>query len=258
MFPDPLIERIRQARRLRLFLDYDGTLADFAPTPEIVEPDPEVAAIVSRLAAHPRIWAAIISGRRLDQIVRLVPVDGILRAGTYGIEILTGQGRSINRAAYDDIRPVLENLKTRWAALIAGREGFFLEDKDWALALHARWAEESEAETVLGEARRLAADAAPPDTFRILGGHRFLELGPRMAHKGRTVEYLLDSNPEPDSLVLYMGDDDKDEEAFEVIKARGGYAILVASEPRGTAADIRLESPKDARHWLGQLPSYLK
>jgi trehalose-6-phosphatase len=36
---DDLNERIARAQRVWLFLDYDGTLAEFAPTPHILEPD---------------------------------------------------------------------------------------------------------------------------------------------------------------------------------------------------------------------------
>jgi len=53
-----------------------------------------------------------------------------------------------------------------------------------------------------------------------LGGHKFLEIGPTLAHKGRTVDYLLDRYPWPGALPIYLGDDDKDEKAFGVI-ARG-------------------------------------
>jgi trehalose 6-phosphate phosphatase len=102
---------------------------------------------------------------------------------------------------------------------------------------------------VLAAARSIA-DEVPPDLFRVLGGHRFLEIGPRLAHKGRTVGYLLARYPWPGALPVYMGDDDKDEEAFGVIKAHGGIAILVSREPRETQADGWLESPQAARRWL--------
>ena len=162
----------------------------------------------------------------------------------------------IDRLDYDSLRPTLEALKPRWAALIAGRQGFFLEDKGWALALHARFAAEDEAERVLAGARRLAEAAlsrADPESFRLLGGHKFLEIGPRLAHKGLTVAYLLDQYPWPGAVPLYLGDDDKDEEAFGVVKARGGIAVVVAAEPRETEADLRLESPQAARRWLEML-----
>jgi RNA polymerase sigma-70 factor (ECF subfamily) len=69
------------------------------------------------------------------------------------------------------------------------------------------------------------------------------------------VGYLLDRYAWPGALPLYLGDDDKDEEAFGVIKARGGIAILVAARRRKTDADCRLESPQTVRRWLETLPA---
>jgi trehalose 6-phosphate phosphatase len=263
MPPEPdaaLLERLNGAEGVRLFLDYDGTLAEFAPTPEHVSPDPELVDLLSQLANHPRIRAAIISGRRLDHVRRLVPVAGILLAGTYGIEIQTPQGVRFDRLEYGVVRPTLEKLKPQWSDLIDGREGFFLEDKGWALALHARFAEASETDRVLAAAHRLATDAiegGPAGTFRMLGGHKFLEIGPRSAHKGRTVEYIFESHPWPGSLPLYLGDDDKDEEAFGVIQAQGGLTIVVTPVPRDTQANYRLQSPQAARYWLRELQAHL-
>ncbi len=249
-------QRLAQAERLWLFLDYDGTLADFAPTPEHVLPDPALVGLITRLVQHPRFRVAVISGRRLSHVQQLVPVPGVLLAGTYGIELQTAEGVRIDRLDYDSLRPTLHALKPGWAALIAGRQGFFLEDKGWALAFHARFADKDESDRLLAEARRLADVAltrAAPGLFRLLGGHKFLEIGPRLAHKGLTVAHLLDQYPWPGALPLYLGDDDKDEEAFGVVKRHGGVAAVVASEPRETEADLRLESPQAARRWLETL-----
>ena len=253
MLNEMLSEHLSQAERLWLFLDYDGTLADFAPTPEHVNPDPEIIDLLTRLARHPRIRMAVISGRRLSHVETLAPVPGILLAGTYGIELQTPEGERIDRVEYEAIRPALDGLKPRWLRLIAGREGFFLEDKGWALALHARFANDVETETVLTAARRMATQVTPSELFRVLSGHKFLEVCPRLAHKGQTVGYLLDRYAWPGALPLYLGDDDKDEEAFSVIKARGGIAILVAAGRRKTDADYRLASPQAVRHWLETL-----
>jgi trehalose 6-phosphate phosphatase len=249
-----LNERLSLAERLWLFLDYDGTLADFAPTPDHVEPDPKLVTLLTRLASHPRFRLAVISGRRLKHVQALVPVPGILLAGTYGVELLTPDGRRIDQLPYETIRPALTALKPRWANLIANREGFFLEDKGWALALHARFADDEETEAILTAARRLATKVAASGPFRFLGGHKFLEIGPKLAHKGRTVEFLLEQYPWSGSLSLYVGDDDKDEEAFSVIQASGGIAILVTSQSDDqTTADFYLESPLAVRDWLQTL-----
>lgn len=252
----PVDERLLAAERLHLFLDYDGTLANFAPTPEHVEPDPELAGLIQRLVREPRLRVSVVSGRRLDHVRRLVPVPGVLLAGTYGIELQTPSGRRVDRLDLEQVRPLLDDLKPRWAALIAGRQGFFLEDKLWALALHARFAADEESAEVLAAARGLARDAqdgAASGLFRVLGGHKFLELGPALAHKGQTVAYLLDRYPWPGALPVYLGDDDKDEEAYGVIQERGGIALVVASQPRDTRADLRLASPQAARRWLAEL-----
>jgi len=251
--PELITQCLARADRLWLFLDYDGTLANFAPTPEHVDPDPGLVDLLTRLAQHPDIRVAVVSGRRLSQLQTLLPVPGILLAGTYGIELQMPEGERINRIAYDTVRPTLNTLKPQWEHLITGRENFFLEDKGWALALHARFAEDDEAEQVLTTARQLAVEMASLELFRLLGGHKFLEVGPRLAHKGQTVDYLLDRYPWPAALPVYLGDDDKDEEAFGVVKARGGVTIVVAREPRSTQADCRLESPHDARRWMQML-----
>jgi trehalose-phosphatase len=70
------------------------------------------------------------------------------------------------------------------------------------------------------------------------------------AEKGQTVNYVLQRFPWEDSLLLYLGDDDKDEKAFEVVKSNGGVPIMVAKEPRETEAIYRIESPQAVRQWL--------
>ena len=78
-----------------------------------------------------------------------------------------------------------------------------------------------------------------------------------LAHKGRTVAYLLDQLAWPGALPVYLGDDDKDEDAFETIKAYQGVALVVGAFQRKTLADARLASPQAARVWLNTLVEQL-
>ncbi len=253
---DTLNATIATAPRLWLFLDYDGTLDDFAPTPDEVYPNPAVIEVLTRLQANPRIRPTIISGRRLAHIEQLVPLPGILLAGTYGIELRTAEGAYQHRVPLETVRPILDALKSGWAALIRDHAGFYLEDKNWALALHARYADDALANHVLTAARALLAEHSGPafeEHFRVLGGHKFLEIGPQLAHKGRTLEYLLDTYPCPDALLVYVGDDDKDEEAFAVIQAHGGLAVVVGAAERESRADYRLPHPQAVHAWLQTL-----
>jgi trehalose-phosphatase len=233
-----------------LFLDYDGTLAGFAPTPDVIITDPELIDILTRLENHPHFQPAIISGRRLNHILSLVPIPGILLAGTYGIELRTPQGKRINRLDYSRIRPGLDLLKPRWEQIISGLEGFYLEDKGWSLAIHARFADDRAAEDILSAARDAALDCMDDSQFRIMGKGKFLEVSPVLANKGAAIEYILERYPLGDALPVYVGDDDKDEEAFAAVNQLGGISIVVSESERETQAALRLHDPASVREWL--------
>ena len=251
--PQALVKRISQAKHLCLFLDYDGTLADFAPTPDDIFPDPDIIALITRLNQHPKIKLAVVSGRRLDHLRALLPIPGLLLAGTYGVEILLPDGKVHHRLVYEDIRPDLDGLKPLWEDLIASRQGFYLEDKGWSLALHARYADDQEAGQVLAQAKELATGQIDLTLFRILGGHKFLETSPQKANKGNTIHYLLGLYHPGECLSIYIGDDDKDEEAFQVIEQRGGVAIMVSEKPRMSHAELRLPAPPAVLEWLASI-----
>ncbi|MFC7195862.1 trehalose-phosphatase [Halosimplex aquaticum] len=63
--------------------------------------------------------------------------------------------------------------------------------------------------------------------------------------KGRAVDLLTDEAPDG-WLPMYVGDDRTDEDAFRVLD--DGVGVLVGE--RETAADYRLEAPRDVREFL--------
>jgi trehalose 6-phosphate synthase/phosphatase len=236
--------------RLLLFLDYDGTLVPIARTPDEARPDAALLGLLESLTRVPAIRTVVLSGRSLASLQSMLPVPGLILAGTYGAEIqMPGRG-ALTRVEPENIRPTIEQVQSAWAGLIASRSGFFLEDKGLAVALHARFAGPAEADFVLPRAQAQAEQIISSDRFRLLGGDRFLEVAPVMAHKGRTVEWLLDHEALSEALPVYFGDDDKDEEAFNVIRQRGGIAIVVGQRQLSSQATERLPSPGAVREWL--------
>jgi trehalose 6-phosphate phosphatase len=180
-------------------------------------------------------------------------VSGIFLAGSYGVELLTGEGERLDRLELEQLRPALKRIKPEIEKLIRDKEGYFLEDKGWTLALHARYADRSEAREVMAAAKKLMSESLDGEIFRIQGGNKFLEIGPIAANKGQTIEYLLEELPWPGSLLVYLGDDERDEEAFKVIQDRGGIACRVGSDGKDTVADCSLASISEARDWLQSL-----
>jgi trehalose 6-phosphate phosphatase len=244
---------IALAQRLWLFLDYDGTLAEFAPTPDQVQPNQQIIDLITLLSRKSKIRLAVISGQCLSTLQTLLPVPGIFLGGTYGIELQTPYGEVLCRVEEQGVRTILDVIKPQLLEMISGKRGFYLEDKGLALALHARFADELEAEQVICAARQLPEMKNPPPHFRILGGHKFLEIAPVLANKGSTVTYLLANYTWPEAWLAYLGDDDKDQEAFKIVKSLDGLAVLVL-HPNGLTSDANIdyvfESPREVRAWL--------
>lgn len=233
-----------------LYLDYDGTLAVFAPTPDDVLPDERVIGLISQLADSPDVRVSIISGRRLGHIRKLLPVPSVLLAGTYGVEMQLPNGEEVHRISYDAIRPTLDALKPRWRGLIEGKDGFYLEDKGWALAIHARKAEEREGLHILESAEEMLTPELLGEHLQKIHSYRFLEVGPNHSDKGYALRYIFDNHHWEGAVPIYIGDDDKDEEAFQAINEQDGYSILVSRESRETVAKYVLESPVEVHDWL--------
>ncbi|MBN1668051.1 MAG: trehalose-phosphatase [Anaerolineales bacterium] len=251
-------QQLLKANQIWLLLDYDGTLADFAPTPDDILPDDDLISLIGSLAELPRTQVGVLSGRRLAHIEKLLPLESIWRAGSYGLELRLPGGERLERLPFDQVRPPLAALKPHWSTLIAQRDGFYLEDKGWSLAIHARFAEKDLAEEIIAEARELATGQLDDNLFTLLGGHKFLEAAPQAADKGQSIRWLLERFGQPGALPIYLGDDDKDERAFPVVQELGGFTGCVCSQERQTVADFRLASPQHTRAWLRTLQAELR
>ncbi len=258
-FFDQIINQVGEGQRYWLFLDYDGTLAEFVSSPEDVLPDEELIALLKQLSAHPdRLRPVLLSGRRLGHIRRLAPVAGMMLAGNYGIEFRGLDGEEVLALDLEAVRPVIEQVKSAWEALLDGHRGFFLEDKGYSLALHARDAAESDLPAVIPAAQSSAERIVGSAPLRVLSVPRFVEVAPAAARKSLSVKAFVERMPWPGARVLYFGDDDRDEEAFGVARALGGDGVLVAREPRPTQASARLDSPAQVRDFLARLAAALE
>lgn len=123
-----------------LFLDVDGTLVDFAATPEAVEVDAELPQRLDRLARRFGGALALVSGRSIADLDRMFSPFRFAAAGTHGAERRDAEGRlhytGLSSAELDPARVELERFAARHLAVV-------LEDKGRGLALHFRRAPES-------------------------------------------------------------------------------------------------------------------
>lgn len=225
------------------FFDFDGTLVDIAPRPELVEVD---ACVVPALQAlHRRCGGAlgVISGRPAAQIDALLQPAVLPLAGQHGAERRRADG-SWAHIAPPRLAPVLPALQS----LVQGHPGLLLERKPAALALHYRNAPGLAADC---KAAMRAAQAAVPDSV-LLEGKKVIELKSVHADKGRALQAFMAEAPFAGRLPWFFGDDVTDEAGFEVVQRLGGVAVKVGDGD--SVARWRLRGPAALRAWLQELP----
>lgn len=216
-------------------LDYDGTLAEIAPRPEEARPYPGVPELLGALARRYPVY--LVTGRRVWDLERLLPVRGLRAYGVHGLEEGTLFGQVRARVP----EPALWSLEMVREA-IPRLPGLWVEDKELALALHYRGAPD---EAAVAEALRRWA-AGLPAGLETLWGKKVLEIRPRGYGKGRVAREL--ATRFPDRVPVVLGDDATDEEMFRALPE----AVTVKVGPGPTAARFRLPDVAAAVAYLRQ------
>ena len=229
-----------------LFLDLDGTLLEFAPTPDAVQVDTKLPALLLKLHAALNGAVALVSGRPLAAIDTLFGLPQLAAVGQHGAEIRI-PGEPVQRAT---IEPhALDGARTLARTHPAIANGVRIEDKGVALAFHYR--EMPGAEPL---ARELAADAlqSAGAGFELLRGNCVIELKSARIDKGRALGALMERPPFRGRTPWMLGDDYTDEPAFATAQALGGTGVIVGparvSVAHGALADVAA-----VHAWLARL-----
>jgi len=237
-------------RSSALFLDIDGTLLDLAPRPELVHVPAGLPELLERLAQQRNGALALISGRTLGDLDRLLRPWRGAAAGMHGAERRRANGSRVEAgesasdraaaAALARIHPKLGALAQRWP-------GAWIEDKGRTLALHYRAIPEKERE-IRDAVARLAERES--EALRLILVKMVIELQPRHHSKGAVIAAFLGEPPFHGRRAIFVGDDTTDEDGFAEVNRRGGLSIRVGPETAATAAAYRLLSPAEVLSWL--------
>ena len=242
-----------QDRQVVVFLDYDGTLTPIVERPEQATLSEEMRQALRELGG--KCTLAIVSGRDLADVRKLVDIDGIYYAGSHGFDISGPQGRMENqqgRAYLPSLDQAEQSLRERLEKI----PGCQVERKHFAIAVHFRRADDAE---VPGIEAAVDDVLSEHEDLRKTGGKKIFELRPDIDwDKGKAITWILKQLGLDDERVLpfYIGDDLTDEDAFRELREQG-VGILVRDENRPTLARYAVESPEEVRLFLHRFEQLL-
>jgi trehalose 6-phosphate phosphatase len=242
-------EKIRKHPRgpLVIFLDFDGTLVDIAPRPQMVRLKPAARRILRKLSRHRRVRIVMISGRRRAELLHFIGIRSIRYFGLYGWESGTGallpsRSTAVLQRALRVLEDRLRPYPTAW-----------IENKKSSLSIHLL---DVPAQQQIQIRSKLRAWLKPfRKSLRVEANLRDVEILPRSFQgKGAAVRRLLAEPKLKGALPFYFGDDFSDESGFAAV--RRGVSIHVG-KPRTTAADFTVRTPAQVAGVLSKLASLL-
>lgn len=242
-------ERIKQARTLILFLDYDGTLTPIVSRPELALCPPDVKKLLERLRDLPGVYLTIISGRSLEDVREKVGVSGISYVGSHGLEIENPAGKHkdiLSSSRKRELKRITRDLKNSFKEI----PGILFEEKGPILSVHYRSVPKKIfvkiPQTIEREIERWG------NYWKITHGKMVLEIRPDIDfHKGKAVREILKVFPSRGRLPIYLGDDQTDEDAFRVFKALG-VSVFIGPERFSSDADYFLRDPGEVQEFLSR------
>ena len=235
------------AGRTGIFLDLDGTLAPIVATPDVARVLPEVPGVLARLVRQLSV-VAVVSGRRSEEVRRLVGVEGVEAVGTHGLED----------------QPPMPPEVLRRIEEVASSVGAWVETKGAAAAVHFRGLADAQA-AEMAAAPVLAALAAEHG-LGLVGGKRILELMPAgRPRKGGAVEAI--ARARGLEVAVFCGDDVGDLDAFAALgrlRTEGVWTCAViargpeTSPEVGAAADLTVDGPEGVVRLLNSIADALE
>jgi trehalose 6-phosphate phosphatase len=227
--------------RTAIFLDLDGVLAPIAARPGDVGPDPARRAVLVRLLAATEGRVAVVSGRALTDLDRIL--EGVVTAigAVHGLVRRAADGTVFSPPAPTGMAAAIGAI----SLFAEGRAGLLVEPKGVAVALHFRGAPE-----LAGACQELADRLAARLDLQIQRGDHVVELRGPGPDKGAALRAFMDEPPFHGYAPVFMGDDLTDEAGFRAAQDFGGQAVIVGAR-RPTVATHALPDVAAALAWLG-------
>lgn len=238
--PDLTIDPTRTA----FFLDVDGTLLGFRDRPEDVVADAELLDLLACLRTAADGAVALVSGRRVDDLDRIMSPLVLPAGGVHGADLRYPDGR---RERYEG--EALAEIEAATREFVGAHPGLRLEEKGGStFAVHFRQVPDLEPAVL-----RFLGEAVAGTGLTIQPGKMVAEVKPAGCDKGRAILRLAETAPFAERIPLFIGDDLTDEHGFVAVNRAGGMSFKVGTPDEPSEATHRLDDPASVRAFLGAI-----
>jgi trehalose-phosphatase len=231
------IKQLLSNRLIFLFLDYDGTLAPIREKPKYALIPKHTKNLLSELSKIPQCKIAVISGRSLKDVSRIVGLDNIIYGGNHGLE-LKGPQIQFRSPVSKKHKAILEQINRNLRNKLRSIKGVLIEDKGLSLSVHYRLVAPKNIPLVKTIFCEATAFHLWRNEIRVRTGKMVIEVCPPVNwDKGKAVLWLLQNissrNAIP-AMPVYIGDDLTDEDAFKLLE-NSGLTIFVGKPKKSNA-----------------------
>jgi trehalose 6-phosphate synthase/phosphatase len=245
-WPAEVVSNMKNAKSVRILLDYDGTLVALTRKPEKAILLARMQTLIEQLNKKMEVF--VVSGRSQGFLDQQVGHLGIHMAAEHGAFYKTVNGDWVNRVTsdiatwYPQVEKVMRSYTDR-VPLSA------IEHKAASLVWHYR---ESPADFADFQSKRLDDElqvglANAPVVIAI--GSKIVEAKAIECNKGNYLRSLL-QDPHDDSFYICVGDDRTDEDMF---RSLGGRGVSIKIGRDDTAAQYRLHSQEEVMGFFEEL-----
>ncbi|HAX61304.1 MAG TPA: trehalose-phosphatase [Elusimicrobia bacterium] len=216
-------------KKIFLLFDYDGTLVPIRKTPKLAVANQKIKEQLRQVSK--KHFIAVISGRKLPEIKKLVGIKNIIYSGNHGFEIEI-KGKKIIQNVSRETKNEIRRIKDKLVKEIKKIDGAFVEDKGLTLSIHWRLTGKKDLPKLFAIIRDIIRDNL---RVRLTKGKKVWEIRPNINwNKGEAVQRILSQLPTSHFLLpIYIGDDTTDEDAFKSLK--NGITVRIGKSKKSKA-----------------------
>jgi len=222
--------------------DFDGTLVKIVKAPDDVKMDKRTLSLVLNL--QKRFPLAVISGRKLSDLKKVLPFKPDYAMGNHGIEGIDSFKNRRNKA---------KGLCNRWAKLLkrglSSIQGVKVDNKGFSISVHYRLSKNKpySKKMILKECNMLG------DEHRLVMGKSVVDIIPSFApNKGDSIVGLI--NKTGIKKVFYIGDDQTDEDVFRLSSKYKIFKVRVGKSSK-SSADFFIKNQSELNKLLFHITS---